>query len=66
MGQYFDTTQDAALVADSESADSGRIIKKNPQTPSPYGIYFIYRDRHQTVCLELAAAGVCRYDGKDI
>lgn len=39
-------------------------IKKNPQTPSPYGIYFIYRDRHQTVWFGTAAAGVCRYDGK--
>ncbi len=37
---------------------------KRPGTPSPYGVYTIYRDKHDYVWIGTAALGVCRYDGK--
>lgn len=41
-------------------------ISKHPGTPSPYGVYFVYRDRSKNVWFGTAALGVCRYDGKSL
>ncbi len=39
-------------------------IAKHPGTPRPYGVYTVYRDKHDYVWIGTAALGVCRYDGK--
>lgn len=39
-------------------------LSQHPGTTSPYGVYFVYRDKRKSVWFGTAALGVCRYDGK--